>query len=79
VDKIFSNISFICVMVGLAGLAGTWEQEVTDTQGIVTALVILAAGILAGIAAAHESGYMSRMRKEGTSHENRGTDRKTAV
>ena len=66
-------------MVGLAGLAGTWEQEVTEPKGIVIALVILAAGILTGIAAAHESGYMSRMRKEGTSHENRGTDRKTAV
>ena len=78
-DKFFSNISFICVMVGLAGLAGTWEQEVTEPKGIVIALVILAAGILTGIAAAHESGYMSRMRKEGTSHENRGTDRKTAV
>ena len=78
-DKVFSYISFTCVMIGLAGLAGTWEQEVTDPQGIVTALVILAAGILAGIAAAHESGYLSRMRKEGTSHENRGTDRKTAV
>ena len=66
-------------MVGLAGLAGTWEQEVAEPKGIVIALVILAAGILTGIAAAHESGNMSRMRKEGTSHENRGTDRKTAV
>ena len=78
-DKIFSYISFICVMVGLAGLAGTWEQEVTDKQGIVIALVILAVGILADVAAAYESGYVSRMRKERTSHENRGTDRKTAV
>ncbi len=78
-DRIFSYISFTCIMMGVAGLAGTWEQEVTDQQGIVIALVILAAGILAGIAAAYESGYVSRMRKEGTSHENRGTDRKTAV
>ena len=78
-DRIFSYISFTCIMMGMAGLAGTWEQEVTDQQGIVIALVILAAGILAGVAAAYESGYVSRMRKERTSHENRGTDRKTAV
>lgn len=78
-DRIFSYISFTCIMMGVAGLAGTWEQEVTDQQGIMIALVILAAGILAGIAAAYESGYMSRMRKERTSHENRGTDGKTAV
>ena len=78
-DKIFSNISFACVMIGLAGLAGTWEQEVTDPQGIVVALGILAAGILAGVAAAYESGYISRARKEGTNHENRRTDRKKAV
>lgn len=72
-DKLLSYISFACILIGLAGLTGTWEQEVTDQNGIILALVILAAGIIAGIIAAFESGTISRMK--GDRHENRSSDR----
>ncbi len=58
--KILSWTSFACVLVGLAGLTGTVEQALTDPQGVILSLGILALSAIIGLLAANENKSLRR-------------------
>lgn len=58
--SILEGTSFVCGFVGLAGLVGTVEQAVTDPQGILLSLGILAVAAITGLFAAKENGTLRR-------------------
>jgi len=64
--KILSGTSFVCALVGLAGLTGTVEQAVTDPQGIVLSLGILAVSAITGLLAANENKSWKRKKRKCT-------------
>lgn len=55
--RIAEDVCFICFIIGAAGLGGTWEQEVTDPQGILMSCVILAVGAVAAVVAKGGKNY----------------------
>lgn len=54
--KILTYASFLFLLVGAAGFAGTVELEPVDRYGVALALLLLLAGILCGVWAAREDG-----------------------
>lgn len=58
--SILEGTSFVCGLVGLAGVVGTSEQAVTDPQGMILSLGILAVAVITGLLAAHENKSLSR-------------------
>lgn len=60
--EVLEGAAFCLTIVGAAGLAGTWEQEVTDPTGILLAAVFLVLGIICWIWAGYESGRIRRHR-----------------
>ena len=58
--SILEGTSFVCGLVGLAGLTGTIEQAVTDPQGVLLSLGILAVAAITGLLAAKENGTLRR-------------------
>ncbi len=63
--KILTYASFICILVGLAGFAGTAEFEPVDNGGVAAALCLVAIGILCGVWAALEEGGHGRRTSQG--------------
>lgn len=59
-DEVLEGAAFCLTIVGVAGLAGTWEQEVTDLTGILLAAVLLVLGIICWIGAGYERGRKDR-------------------
>lgn len=51
------GVCFVCILVGLAGLAGTIEQAETNMQGIALSVFIILLGFVSGLIAAKEDGY----------------------
>ena len=51
------SVCFVCILVGLAGLAGTIEQAETNLQGVVLSVFIILLGFVSGLIAAKEDGY----------------------
>ena len=62
-QNILSSISFLCLLVGLAGLTGTWEQEVTNPDGVVQSILLITIGMICAVWAMYESGYLKRRRR----------------
>lgn len=62
-QNILSSISFLCLLVGLAGLTGTWEQEITDPDGVVQAILLITVGMICAVWALYESGYLNRRKR----------------
>lgn len=59
--KILTNVSFLLIFVGIAGLAGTAELEPVNNCGIAAALILILVGILFGVWAVWENGgFQSR-------------------
>lgn len=58
--KILTYASFLLVLFGAAGFAGTMELEPVDRYGVAFALLLLLAGILCGVWAAQEDGSFRR-------------------
>ena len=58
--KILTYASFLLILTGAAGFAGTAELEPVDKYGIVAALLLIVAGILCGVWAVWENGGFRR-------------------
>ncbi|MBD5402014.1 hypothetical protein HDR58_04320 [bacterium] len=54
--KILTYASFLLILVGSAGFAGTAELEPVNKCGIAAALILIVAGILCGVWAVWENG-----------------------
>ena len=59
-QNILSSVSFLCLLFGLAGLTGTCEQEVTDPDGVVLAILLITVGMICAVWSMYESGYLNR-------------------
>lgn len=57
------GVCFVCILVGLAGLAGTIEQAETNMQGVVLSIFIIILGFASGLIAAKEDGYFRRRKR----------------
>lgn len=58
--EILEGAAVLLVMVGAAGLAGTWEKEVTDPTGVLLAAALLIFGIVCWVWSGYESGRIRR-------------------
>ena len=58
--KILTYDSFLLILIGAAGFAGTAELEPVDKYGIAAALLLIVAGILCGVWAVWENGGFRR-------------------
>ncbi len=58
--KILTYASFLLILTGVAGFAGTAELEPVDKYGIAAALLLILAGILCGVWAVREDGSFRR-------------------
>jgi len=58
--KILTYASFLFILVGAAGFAGTAELEPVDKGGVAAALLLFLIGILCGVWAALEEGGHGR-------------------
>ena len=58
--KILTYASFLLILVGAAGFAGTMELDPVNRYGVAFALLMLLAGILCGVWAALEDGSFRR-------------------
>lgn len=58
--KILTYASFLMVLVGVSGFAGTMELEPVDRCGVVISLLLVLAGILFGVWARQEDGGYRR-------------------
>lgn len=58
--KILTYASFLLILTGVAGFAGTAELEPVDKYGIAAALLLILAGILCGVWAVREDGGYRR-------------------
>ena len=58
--KILTYASFLLILTGAAGFAGTAELEPVDKCGIAAALLLIVAGILCGVWAVSENGGFRR-------------------
>lgn len=58
--KILTYASFLLILFGAAGFAGTMELEPVDRYGAAAALLLIFAGILCGVWAAREDGVCRR-------------------
>lgn len=58
--KILTFASFVFILVGAAGFAGTMELEPVNRYGIAAALLLILAGILCGVWAVREDGGYRR-------------------
>ena len=58
--KILTYASFLLILTGAAGFAGTAELEPVDKYGIAAALLLIVAGIACGVWAVWENGDFRR-------------------
>ncbi len=58
--KILTYASFLLILAGVAGFAGTAELEPVDKCGIAASLLLIIAGILCGVWAVWENGGFRR-------------------
>lgn len=58
--RILSGISFVCILIGLAGIAGAIE---TGT-GYITSAALIAVGAISGVWAGIENGYFNERRRQ---------------
>lgn len=58
--RILSGISFVCILIGLAGVAGAIE---TGT-GYITSAALIAVGAISGVWAGIESGNVNERRRQ---------------
>lgn len=58
--KILTYASFLLILVGAVGFAGTAELEPVNKYGIVASLFLILAGILCGVWAVWEDGSFRR-------------------
>lgn len=61
--KVLGGIAFLCLLVGISGLTGTIEQEVTDPDGVVQAILLITVGMICAVWALYESGYLNRRKR----------------
>lgn len=58
--RILSGISFVCILIGLAGVAGAIE---TGT-GYITSAALIAVGAISGVWAGIENGSINERRRQ---------------
>lgn len=58
--KLLTYASFLLILFGAAGFAGTMELEPVDRCGVAAALILILAGILCGVWAVLEDGSLRR-------------------
>lgn len=58
--KLLTYASFLLILFGAAGFAGTMELEPVDRYGVAFSLLLLFAGIMCGVWAAREDGSFRR-------------------
>ena len=58
--KLLTYASFLLILTGVAGFAGTMELEPVNRYGVAAALLLVLAGILCGVWAVREDGGYRR-------------------
>ena len=58
--KILTYASFLLILIGAAGFAGTAELEPVNKYGIAAALILILIGIVCGVWAVWENGGFRR-------------------